>query len=184
MHFESTLSPRRLMTSLLCTLAFKKKDESEKINRKNRIRGRFGGAANSPCGSLLCLPLPALEDWACKKFQLQGLRPASIGTVSKKKKKEKKSAKGTSLRRECSLFALSPATLWLSLWDSGGVLTALSAPRVTPAHSAAPWPPETALQKKLPSSFETESEGAGNVLQDYFLLALLRLITVLHIVFD
>lgn len=184
MHFESSLSPRRLMTSILCTLAFKKKTGAKTQSKKTQGWRQVGEAANSPCGSLLCLPLPALEDWACKKFQLQGLRPASIGTVSKKKKK---TAEGTSLRRECWLFALSPATLRLSLWDSGGALTALSAPRVTPVHSTALWLPESVL-KKLPSPLETESERAGNVCcRIFFLLALvllLLLITVLHIVFD
>lgn len=143
-----------------------KKRQEQNPEQKNQDSRQVGEAANSPCGSLLCLPLPALEDWACKKFQLQGLRPASIGTVSKKKKK-KRNAEGTSLRRECWLFALSPATLRLSLWDSGGALTALSAPRVTPVHSTALWLAESVL-KKLPSPLETDSEKAGNVLQDFF----------------
>lgn len=43
MHFESSLSPCRLMTSVLCTLAFKKKRRQEQKPRakKTEVRGRL-----------------------------------------------------------------------------------------------------------------------------------------------
>lgn len=69
-------------------------------------------AANCFCKSQLCLSLPALEHWACKSFSCEGLGPASIGTVSKEHCLFQKT-EGTSLRGECWLFALSPATLSL-----------------------------------------------------------------------
>lgn len=40
MHFESSLSPCRLMTSVLCTLAFRKKKAGAKTQSKKKPRVR------------------------------------------------------------------------------------------------------------------------------------------------
>lgn len=171
------------MTSVWCTFAWKNKHTKSKTQAKTqRVCGRLGKLQSPPADPFsVFLFLPSKTELV----KLQGLRPASIGTDSKKKKKKKrrrdKSPQG--VLALCTVSCHSPA-LSLGLGGGGG-LTALSATRVTPVHRTR-WLLES-VSKKLLSPLEISSNRAGNVLQDYFLLAfLLQLILKpeLFIVFD
>lgn len=126
LHFTYTLnpfSPRAVFPGHFRTFSWRVcSSQRTKLKKKasmNHCAEISGGskresreAANCFCKSQLCLSLPALEHWACKSFSCEGLGPASIGTVSKEHCLFQKT-EGTSLRGECWLFALSPATLSL-----------------------------------------------------------------------
>lgn len=135
--------------------------EKQKQNTSKNPKGK-----TRVCGRLEKLQTPPADPYSVFLFLPSKTELVKISAAGAKaslhwhrfKKKKKKSAEGTSLRRECWLFALSPATLQLSGWDWGGgeewgALTALSAPRVTPVHRT-PWLLESA-PKKLLSLLET-----------------------------